>query len=502
MTIKELYDLVHQFNAHEQSLIRFAIKGSKEEDENKSLQLFEFVIGQNKDVSRRTASLAIYKASPDTRINKLISRLWERILDIIISENFLRKSGRLSEQAKSRLSARKKMLQSATLMFLNGTSTTNTLLTDKSIEDAKKTESHMMLVDLYRINKSDALFRGNLKEYLFFSKQVLYHQKCHALEQKILHYYNEHTEITANGNSKSPEKILKYLNRIVTDLRKEKKYMDSVISQSLFTMLEVECLYLKENYIGAKKLVIRHFKKIGQSFMAGGRANVAGKVEEELGTCELLLGNYKQAVMHRERCSLHWHKDKMNYFISLEGLIRAYFFNKEYDQAEKIVAELLSNQNPITGELRNTKPNYFQACIHFKKHECAQALKIVSKAMPLNKDKTGYDIAIRILRIQCLLELQRFDEASTHIENLRKHVSRNSKKTYTSERNISITRTLVLMQKRGFSGQPNKTESGWMKNLTALTGKYKWSPMTTELIRFHEWYEEFNGILRLKSFDL
>lgn len=493
MTIQNLHNLVHQLTAHEHTLIRYALKGSKDDDENKSLQLFEFLITQNKNVSRSATSLAVYNAPPDTRINKLINRLWEKVLDIITSDSFLRKNERLSEQYLLRLRTRKKMLQSGTLIYLNGSSESSNLLIEDCILDAKKTESNILLTELFRIKKSAALFHNDTKEYDFCSRQIAYYLKCSELEQKILHYYYELTKENSYGNSKSPAKKLESVERVLYELKKERKYMNSIYSQSLYGMIRLEWFYLKENYTGAKRMLKQHLSEIGSSFMAGGRANVHSKVEGELGTCELFLGNYDKAVAHLEKGAMLWGNDKLNYFITLGALFPAVFYTGDFNRAGKIISELLSDQNPLLNNFRTSKPHYYQACIHFKRGEFTQALKIINKPMPLNKDKTGYDIAVRTLRIQCLLVLERFDEASAQIENLRKHVSRNNKKTYTSKRNMLITRLLILMQKRGFAGKPNKTEAELIKKLSASTGKYKWNPMTPELIRFHEWYAEIAG---------
>jgi hypothetical protein len=107
MTIQNLHNLIHQFTRQEQTLIRYALKGVKEEGENKYRQLFEYIVLNKKELSRHAASIAIYHSRPDTRINKLISRLWEKILDVITSENFLRKNTRLTERSRLRINARK-----------------------------------------------------------------------------------------------------------------------------------------------------------------------------------------------------------------------------------------------------------------------------------------------------------------------------------------------------------------------------------------------------------
>lgn len=491
MNIKALHDLIHQLTPNEHTLIRYALKSSRESDENKLLRLFEFLIAQNKNISRSATSMAMYKVPPDTRINKLINRLWKKVLDIIASENFLEKSGRLGERSRLRIGVRKKMLQYTILGFLHGGFVGKNTLIEEAIRDAEKSEYHIMLIELYGIKKQLAIFDSNAKEYSFYAQQIIYYKKCYSIQEKLAHHYNELTKNDAYGNSDSPQKRIKYVKSALDKLKKEKKYMISVYSKYIFSMMEFEYKILKQDFLNAKALLKQLLQDLGSSPLMRGSSHIAARVESELCTCELFLSNYSQAIKHAEKTLVLFSgKGRLNHYINLELLFRPVFYTRDFDRAEKIIADFLLYQDPFLNDFRVAKPRYFQACIHFKKGEFTQALKIVNKPMPLNKDKTGYDIAVRILRIQCLLALERFDEGSSQIENLRKHISRNNKKAYTSGRNMLITRVLVLMQKRGFAGKQNKTESELIKKLSLASGQYKWTPITSELIRFHEWYAE------------
>lgn len=379
-----------------------------------------------------------------------------------------------------------------TLMFLNGATTKiHDLIIENCIRDAIKVEYHYALIELYNLKKQRSLFNGNAKEYGFCKQQIIYYKKCYAIHEKVLHHYNEIVKDQGYGNSESPNKVIKHLKSVLDELNKEKKYLASVYSKYMFSMIQLEYMYRQENFIGAKKMLRQLYRAIGASPLNSHNFHVIPRVENELGICALSLGDYEQAIRHLEKAlMLLWKSSKMNYYISLQELFHAVFHNGNLLRAEKILAECISDQHSNLSDFRITKLHYFQACLYFKKKEYKQALKIVAKPMSLNKDKTGYDIAIRILRIQCLIELSRLDEASAHIENLRKHVSRNYKKTFTSERDTLITRLLVLMYKNGFSGLQNKTESQIIKKLSDSHMKYKWLARSPELIKFHEWYIE------------
>jgi hypothetical protein len=490
MTIQNLHNLVHQLTTPEQTLIRYALKGVKEDGENKYRQLFDFVARREKVLSRQSVSMAIYKIPPDTRINKLINRLWEKILDIITSENFIRKNTRLTERSRLRLNARKKIVQCTTLEYLNGSSDTYELLVKQGIQIAEASENYSTLIDFYRLRKNSTLFISDNKQYRYCEKQISWFQNCRMAEEKLWDYYNELIKEDGYGNRLSPAKKIKYLETILEDLKKSKKYIVSVYSNYVYSIIQLDYLFQKENYSAARKLLRVLSDKLGASPLNSER-HILARVQIELSNCEMSSGNYQKAVKHAENSvAILSVNKKPNYYYTLEQLFLCVFFFGDLERADRLITELESIQFLTLNDFRISKFLFFRACVHFKKRDFKQALQIANKPIALNKDKTGYDIAIRILRIQCLVELARFDEATIQIENLRKHLSRNYKKAYTRERDKLNIRTLLLMQKRGFSGKPGKEETSLLSKLSLKTGKYKWSPASPELIRFHEWYKE------------
>jgi hypothetical protein len=490
MTIQNLHNLVQQFNPQEQTLIRYALRGTNEEGENKYRQLFDIIARGEKELSRHAASMVIYNAAPDTRINKLITRLWEKILDIISSENFLRKNTRITEWSRLRINARKKAVQISILNSLGGHSDLFELVLEQSIQNAVKSEHYITLIELYHHKRNMAVFKNNNKEYNFCKKQLDYFKNCRRVEEMLRDYYNVLIEDGGHGKTMGPGKKLRFLEYVLNDLKKEKIYIVSVFSNYTFCLIHLEYLYYKEDYSAARKLLWGLYNKLGAAILDTERL-IPARVQTELCNCELLTANYQKAVKHAENSvAILSVNKKPNYYYTLEQLFLSVFFSGDLGRAAHLVTDLGSIPSLTLNDFRTSKLHFYHACIHFKKREYKQALQIINKRIALNKDKTGYDIAIRILRIQCFVELSRFDEATMQIENLRKHLSRNYKKAYTSERDKLSIRTLLLMQKRGFSGKPGKEEASLLSKLSLQTGKYKWSPASPELIRFHEWYKE------------
>jgi tetratricopeptide (TPR) repeat protein len=363
-------------------------------------------------------------------------------------------------------------------------------LVKQGIQIAEASENYLMLIEFYRLRKNSALFISDNKEYRFCEKKIEWFRNCQIVQEKLLDYYNELIKEYGHGNRLAPAKKIKYIEMVLRDLKKNKKYFVSVSSIYLFSLIQLDYFLQKEDYSAARNLLQGLSGKLGASPL-NIEMRFLARVQIELSNCELLTGNYQKAVKHAENTMTILGVDKKpNYYYTLEQLFLSVFFSGDFERADRLITELESIRFLTLNDFRISKFLFFRACVYFKKREYKQALQIGNKPIALNKDKTGFDIAIRRLRIQCLVQLSRFDEAMAQIENLRKHISRNYKKTYTSERDKLITRTLVLMQKRGFSNKPGKAETDLVAKLSSSSGKYKWSPKTPELIRFHEWYKE------------
>lgn len=493
MSLQKLHSLVHQFNTHELTLIRYALKGSKDESgENKYLRLFEYVIKEHKTISRKAASMAIYHAMPDTRITKLAERLEEKILDIIISEVFLKKSDRINLYSESRIQTRKKALQISVLHYLNGTSQYLFDLIEKGIVEGKKSGLELALIDLFQAKRGAQIFYGTTNEYKRSNKSFEFYRKCYACSLEVLRCYNEIIKDEGFGHSRTGGRKRETVRMMILKLNTHKTYMQSIFTKYLFGLIRVEYFFLQENYISAKKLLHQQIRLIKSSILAGSNKEII--LHNELCNCEIFLGNYKKAISQREKLtSIFRRTNKLDYYIFLHSLFYPVFYDNQYSYAIQILLEFHSDNNPIKSIFRYGKNDYFLACVHFQKNEVQKALTIVNQPSPLNKDKTGYDIAIRVLRIQSLLELEREDEAATQAENLRKHISRNYKRAYVSDRDKMIIRILQQMTRRGFSGNPYKAESEMIKKLSHNKGNFKWMPKTPELIRFHEWYADWQS---------
>ncbi|HEU4717630.1 MAG TPA: hypothetical protein VFU15_07345 [Bacteroidia bacterium] len=487
-----VYHLVAVFSAQERLRLHNALQPDKTKGENKYLQLFEFLSSCSKPPSPGEASFAVYGSPADSKISKLAQRLRQKILDIIITESFLEANERLTHESAAWLSAKRKAFQVSVLYNLAGSGASTVELTEEAIAEASSSGAHAQLLELYHYKRGTASFTAGEKDFLQCTHKLQYHLKCFETNEKILGEYYRITNPQGFGRAEAAAEQAKKIKDFLDGIEKDKEYVTGAQHNYLLCVIRTEYLLLCDRAEEAKMRLGEFMLNLSLSDSDNGI--IKAKLHSHIAACDLLSGNYDKSIAGYEHCLETFRNTNLfNYFVHLVSVFYPLFYSGRNAYAEKIVNEIISGGRYPINDFRSEEPKYFLACIRFREREFSAALKILNGLSALAKDKTGYEIAIRILRIQCLLELQRPDEASPQIENLRKHVSRHKSKNYISERNRLITQVLICMDKRGFSGAAEKQEAGLLEKLCSRERPLRWECRTPELIVFHHWYVDFHG---------
>jgi tetratricopeptide (TPR) repeat protein len=204
---------------------------------------------------------------------------------------------------------------------------------------------------------------------------------------------------------------------------------------------------------------------------------------------DVYLGSFSQAVSNARSAVKFFPVNSVNYFIGKEQEFLAAFYGNISEFARMALTELQKAGKKEHGNFRVDKYNYYHTCLLFKEGRHKEALRELSTHHDISRDKTGWEISLRVLAIMSNIELQRFDEAALLVENLRKHAERNKKgKMEISQRDTHIVRILVDLSRKGFMF--NTLHERTLLNLGRLSGsdkKLRWQPFGAELIPFHEW---------------
>ncbi len=111
-------------------------------------------------------------------------------------------------------------------------------------------------------------------------------------------------------------------------------------------------------------------------------------------------------------------------------------------------------------------------------------------SLEIEKDKTRWNISLRILNIMLFIELNKINEASRALESLRKHTARQTKEEEIKPRDVLIVKLLRELEKEGFEFQAKNSKiANMLKELSEKDTPLSWEHYSAELIPFHKWLE-------------
>jgi len=133
--------------------------------------------------------------------------------------------------------------------------------------------------------------------------------------------------------------------------------------------------------------------------------------------------------------------------------------------------------------------NVYFAFAKFIESEYKSSLMLIQNTSEIEKDKSGWNITIRILTILNHIELENYNLAESLVENLRKHIERTDKVEPVSKRNLLISQVLFDLMRKSFDFKKTwKSKNKQILNLESGDAELRWQINTPEMIVFEEWF--------------
>ncbi len=130
---------------------------------------------------------------------------------------------------------------------------------------------------------------------------------------------------------------------------------------------------------------------------------------------------------------------------------------------------------------------YFLSVANFLLSKHKLAIEMLSGLTNLQKDKEGWNIWIRYMKILCRMELKKYDEADKAIERFRKYTQRHQNVT---PRIKLVVKVFVDLAQKGFDFNVTATRKAKeIQLLKSVQEDVRWLPSSPELILFHDWFE-------------
>lgn len=488
--MEELHSLLHSLSRAQIRLLRNYLTcfSSRGESEAKTLLLVEFLLKSTSCVPTvEDCSMVVYDTPADAKILKLKSRLKGKILDSLLLDINLDKKALLDKSELMTVKLRKKIAQLNYLFFKHGAKPLVKQMLDEIVVLSKQYEYYSGLVEALRFKKNFKGFRIGEKEFFTIKKEMEFYVACSNAVTKAQDCYYlmiMRTNFQANVNPKS---IQSFLRESIGDLKKEYEYTQSANVGYYLKYLEQSYFENSKDYYSAREACLEQLAIVNNNVSVYRKQRV-GIIYDNLAQYDILLGQYERAINNAVAAQKHFIKKSTNYFVSKEVEFYALFYSGLYARAKSASSVLLSAVPFQSGDFRNAKYSFFRANVLFIQGEVREAFKLLNKKLELSKDKSGWEIAIRILTVMCHIEQEDYDYVTQLIDSLRRHIDRQGKQSEIKERDKLIVKVLQQMSKRGFAqGQVSEKEIHLLRQLAGNDKKCKWEPLTPELIPFHEW---------------
>ncbi len=471
---------------HIQSI--YLLSGSNA-NESKQLKLFRFIT-TNKERQLTDSELAKHVSTPNLASLKYL--LTEKIYDALLLNKHIENKSIFSPREQILFSLKKKILLVKSLYrTLNqGRIETVNFLLVETVNLAKENEVYDILVEALSFQKYLKSIRSGIIEFEKINSEISFYDDC----LKCVRNANDaYFRLILNNdfiNSLTVKELDQHLRNSIKQMEIDYKKTKSQEINYYLHILQLAFFEHEKNYQQAILYCNKLLNIIKKSKVVYTKDRL-GFALANLTQFKVFTGKFKEAAVHAKSAQQFHINNSFNHLTLKEQEFYAHFYAKNNKEALKCTEEMLQHSMADTGGYRKSKFIYYEASVLFATKQFKEALQLLNKSLEIEKDKTGWNIALRTLNILVFIELSKINEASRALEALRKYMERLTKSDEVKQRDIIIIKLLREIEKDGFRFNPkNATAAKMLKELSEKNKPTSWNYYTPELIPFHEWVKD------------
>lgn len=463
----------------------YLLSGSNTE-ESKQIKLFRYITS-NKDKLLTDSELSKHVLTANLASLKYL--LSEKIYDALLLSKHIENKAVFNQREQIVFGLKKKILLiKALFRTLNqGRIETVNFLVMETIKVSKEDQVYDILIEALILQKHIKGVRLGFEEFKKINTEIAFYENCFRCVQEACDAYYRlilnHEFINSLTKKELDDHLKSSIKKMENDYKATKSQeVDYFMHIFKIALFENEKNFLQAIFYCKKLLSLLKNSKVLYS------KDREGFAIGNLSIFNVYTGNFKAAATHAKNAQQLHINNSFNYLTLKEQEFYANFYAGNYKEATKCVSELLEHSLADTGGYKKSKFIYFEACILFATKQFKEALQLLNKSLEIEKDKTGWNIALRTLNILVFIELNKINEASRSLEALRKYIERLTKSDEVKQRDVLIIKLLREIEKDGFRFDPkNANATKMLKELSEKDKPVSWNYYTPELIPFHEW---------------
>ncbi len=484
-SLLRLKKLIDGLRPQEQKNLRKLLGAYSSAGENKSLKLFDQL---RKDPAPNGEKLRKRLGQSSGSFKKMIERLRNRALEALLLDVNLDPKEAYSPFARETIRCKKRLLE-ARIMLGRGLDEEYYQIMETVVEKGRKYELYDELVQALDSLKNEKALRQGKKIMEQYWEDLEFYEKCRQYRMKArewaFRYYAEQVDFKGQNNQK-----VGLLTEAIAELQQYHRETGSAyIAEKLYNLrmayyevigdLDLCC----ETAMAIVRLIEKEPAVHTEQKLSGAYADLA---DNEMFACR-----FEEAVEHARKAREFVSPENYNSLLALEMEFRGCYYLGWLEKAEHVAEELLRLSPSEGTPFQSSRRQYLKACLLFLKGEHRKSFSLLQQLQPIEEDKEGWNIGIRLLSILNLYERAYLDTADTYIESLRKHIERIGEEEPVRERDQMILKILRQWEHQSFD-----LETTWetcleeFELLDSSDPAFRWEIDTPELIVFHHWFRD------------
>ncbi|HEU4717839.1 MAG TPA: hypothetical protein VFU15_08390 [Bacteroidia bacterium] len=499
--MEKLHQLLHSLQPNQVRVLKNYLTSfsSRNDPDSKSWELAEYVLSKTKKAPTLVqASHYLYGKKAINSINRLKNRLFDKVLNSLLIDISTDAMTREDDTHPVQIRIRKKMLLFDLLKYTATRGTVAVDMIQDVIKDAREYEFFPILIDALTIYKPMISHLKSKREADKIDSEITKYEKAKYYNIRAKDIVTELGQYSTFRTKLEKEKILNFLKDSIEELR---GYYSEVGGRLLLDHLrtcEMALLQVAGQLSEGISLAKEHVRFLESNKIID-RKNRIGVWNDYIAHLEIDNENYDEAMKYLEKAASCFTSSPTNLAVNRSIQMEVYFHKGNYDKALEISADLIENQAKVIGTFRRDTFIFFQASCYFMKKEYTRCNDLLNERFELTRDKLGWDLNIRFLRIMTMIEMGKPDLAMLQVDALRKNFERFQHRKDITERDKMIIRLFFQMFLEGFAFQYPRNKTNELLLKLKEKGKlYSWEALKPEKIPIHVWAlsrYQYKGVL-------
>jgi hypothetical protein len=491
-----LNNLIHKLSKEEfKSLIKF-LKYYYSRDENaKSIDLVK-LLKNSYEIKPIDVQLKLYGSLNNFAFNKLINRLHNKILEVLIfSTNISKKN--YTERAQVIFDLKKKLIQ-CDILSLKGLRDDGDKLCRKIISKAEKYELYDIHMNALLIRQRFVNIRNNdsVIKKIQAQIQISENKQKAVINSQII--YN--SIINKINNTSNSDNYSNELRLAVSKIENENKNINSNIILYYLNYLKIELLQIEDNYIEASNYLNLINDLLDKKSIYS--ENRKGTALLNIANNYLHLNKYEETIKFATNALSYFPNNIVNKSLVNEYLFYANFYSKEYLKSKNVINYLVNL--PVSNNILSSmnKWKYLDAVLDFQSSKFDDCVIKLNNLAEVVKDREDWNINKRLLIIMCRIELKQYESVDLQVISLEKYIKRSIKLKNIRFRYIIILRVLIKLINSNYNFQDVlRTRKRYINLLDSKDPEVKWKIKSSELIRVDQWFKSKSELVNYDSFN-